>query len=92
MGIGMSTPASWIGFASLPATARSPMIGSATSSSRVASVIDGSHVEDVPIRSWKLYQTDEVGYPVAAIHGLRDMLPRLDPTGRAMRPRESNTE
>jgi hypothetical protein len=58
--------------------------------SRVVSVIDGSRVEDVPIRNWKLYQTDEEGYPVAAIHGLRDMLPRLDPTGREMRPRDSD--
>jgi hypothetical protein len=58
--------------------------------SRVVSVIDGSRVADVPVRSWKLYQTDEEGYPIAAIHGLRDMLPRLDPTGREMRPRESD--
>jgi hypothetical protein len=52
----------------------------------VASVLDGSHRENVPIRSWKLYQTDDEGCPVAAIHGLRDMLPRLDPNGREMRP------
>jgi hypothetical protein len=58
--------------------------------SHVVSVIDGSHVEDVPIRSWKLYQTDDEGYPVAAIYGLRDMLPRLDPTGREMRPKDSD--
>ncbi len=56
--------------------------------SHAVSVIDGSHDGDVPVRSWKLYQTDEDGYPVAAIHGLYDMLPRLDPTWREMRPVE----
>jgi hypothetical protein len=60
--------------------------------SHVVSVINGSDGEDVPIRGWKLYQTDEEGYPVMALHGLRDMLPQLDPTGRAMRPREPDTE
>ncbi len=56
----------------------------------VASVIDGSHREHVPVRNWKLYQTDEEGCPVAAIHGLQDMLPRLDPNERGMCPRDSD--
>ncbi len=56
-----------------------------------ASLIDGSRVEEVPIQGWKLYQTDEEGHPVVAIRGLREALMRLDPTGREMRPRGSDT-
>lgn len=58
--------------------------------SHAVSVIDGTRVPDVPIRNWKLYQTDEEGCPITALHGIRDMLPRLDPTGREMRPREAD--
>src|SRR5262249_14996756 len=58
--------------------------------SHVASVIEGSGAEDVLIRCWKLYQSEEDGYPVATIRGLHDMLPRLDPTGREMRPKDSD--
>jgi hypothetical protein len=58
----------------------------------VASLIDGSHLEDVPIQHWTLYQVDENDHLAATIQGLHEVLLSLDPTGREMRPRESDTE
>src|SRR5262249_5910469 len=58
----------------------------------VASLIDGSRIEDVPIRNWTLYQVDENDHLVAVIQGLHEVLLSLDPTGREMRPRESDIE
>jgi hypothetical protein len=57
----------------------------------VASLIDGSRQEDVPIHRWRLYQVDEEDHLVAIIQGLNEILLSLDPTGREMRPRESDT-
>jgi hypothetical protein len=55
----------------------------------VASLIDGAIQEDVPIRRWRLYQVNEDDHLVANIGGLHEVLLSLDPTGREMRPRES---
>jgi hypothetical protein len=58
----------------------------------VASLIDGSRQEDVPIQHWTLYQVDDDDHLVAVIQGLHEVLLSLDPTGREMCPRESDTE
>jgi hypothetical protein len=55
-----------------------------------ASLIDGSRQEDVPIRNWALFQGDDDDHLVAVIQGLHEVLLSLDPTGREMRPRESD--
>lgn len=57
----------------------------------VASLIDGSRQEDVPVQGCILYQVDEDDHLVAIIQGLHEVLLSLDPTGREMRPRESDT-
>jgi hypothetical protein len=57
----------------------------------VASLLDGSRREDVPVQHWALYQVDEEDHLVANIQGLHEVLPGLDPTGRGMRPRGSDT-
>ena len=53
-------------------------------------ILDGALEEDVPITQWALHQVDDEGKPVAIIQGLHEVLLGLDPTGREMRPRESN--
>ncbi len=58
----------------------------------VASLLDGSRIEDVPIHRWRMYEVDEDDHLVAVIQGLHEVLLGLDPTGREMRPRESDTE
>jgi hypothetical protein len=58
----------------------------------VALLLDGAIQEDVPIRHWTLYQVDEDDHLVANIQGLHEVLLSLDPTGREMRPRESEAE
>src|SRR5262249_1951607 len=58
----------------------------------VASLIDGSRIEDVPIRNWTLYQVDENDHLAEVIQGLHEVLLSLDPAGRARRPRESDTD
>ncbi len=54
-------------------------------------ILDGSHVEDVPITDWTLHQVDEAGEPVATIQGLHEVLLSMDPTGREMYPRRSSS-
>lgn len=51
------------------------------------SLLDGSHVEDVPITDWTLHQVDDDGKPIAIIQGLHEVFLSMDPTGREMRPR-----
>jgi hypothetical protein len=55
------------------------------------SILDGSHVEDVPITDWTLHQVDEEGKDVAIIQGLHEVLLGMDPTGREMRPRGASS-
>jgi hypothetical protein len=58
---------------------------------RVAALIDGSVQEDLPVHRWRLYQVDDNDRLVANIRGLSEVLPGLDPTGREMCPRGSDT-
>jgi hypothetical protein len=51
------------------------------------SLLDGSHVVNLPVKDWTLYQVDDEGKPVAIIQGLHEVLLSMDPTGREMRPR-----
>ncbi len=55
------------------------------------SILDGCHIEEVPITDWTLYQMDENNQPVAIIQGLHEVLLGMDPTGREMRPRGKGT-
>ena len=45
----------------------------------------------MPVQGCILYQVDEDDHLVAIIQGLHEVLLSLDPTGREMRPRESDT-
>jgi hypothetical protein len=57
----------------------------------VAALIDGSVQDDLPVHRWRLYQVDDDDRLVANIRGLSEVLPSLDPTGREMCPRGSDT-